>query len=543
MRKITIYYILVFLLLFAGCKKENTELNINKYMVYSVDDLGRRVKSMGYSDAKQIYDGVSILLYGKVSSVDSNTVLLSSDIVDISVYLGENEKLSCKEGDTIKVLGEVSLQDVICEDEEDKEELLNNTKNKESLVLEDMKTNEFSVETTILEENNTEKTTMDTDTYLQEIGVDISQISKGDAPIEYRVKSDDYKVKYTLEFNYLESISLANFEEYNYPIEFGKKIEIAPLLSDEELILKAKESIIKKYKEDMQRKIEESELTEKTRLNSMSINELVNYIKSGCDGKAIVEPSLNDYTVTPLTYFDIEGNKILGLTEEGKKLKVLVVPDMEVAEDTKLWDDIKESNCVEELVFTGRYFNEAKIKVAETEDERKKREYNNIPEPFEVKYSSSFKIKTAALRDCTSLRVVILPYGVDTISDYAFAGCTNLKYVKMPKEVFELGGHIFDGCTSLYSLIMPDRIHTSYNTEVLYNMSSLVNLVFTSNNATSAGLVDSDMYIFKGCTSLERVAVSNTLSFDKSRLDNVYSGLDDISFKFKEKSISILGDN
>lgn len=62
---------------------------------------------------------------------------------------------------------------------------------------------------------------------------------------------------------------------------------------------------------------------------------------------------------------------------------------------------------------------------------------------------SDMRIENDAFRDCTSLRRVQLPKGVELIGDYAFMGCTALEEVEMLESVRYMGRGVFFGCGKL----------------------------------------------------------------------------------------------
>lgn len=552
----------------TGCKDEEVESD-ERYNIFSVEDLGQAFKSTGLKDAQNDFNAIPISLLGTVTNIgEDGSFELSSDYVTIKVgittgdYATVFNDLKDKdfvEGIGVRVDGVLSNIDINCENSEDKSELMSEYEAENTTV--ETTTEATTAETTTAETTTAEttveittmiatetvtentstvtetptETTTSIDEYALSLGLDLEGIDETDAPLKYRIRSDNYDCTYTAELTNVTYVGLLT-EEYTQPLYELEAYDIPVELTAGELILYAKEDVIARREAAIRQAEIEQEEAEKARLNKMSISELQTYIKGGCDGSSIAEPNVDAYNASPLTCFVIQNNSIMGLSDEGKKLKTLVVPDMTIPDNTLLWDDLKEANCVETLIFKGRHFVETRVKTPETEAERKKREYNKLPEPYTIEYSSDFNVKTAALKGCTSLKVLALPYGINTIGSSAFADCTNLEYVKMPVEVFTLEGHIFDGCDKIISLIMPETIRQNYSTEVLYNMAGLKNLIFTSNDAASAGIVDEDMYMFKGCDSLERVAISNTTQFDRSRLENAYKGLDKISFKFTQKA-------
>ena len=80
------------------------------------------------------------------------------------------------------------------------------------------------------------------------------------------------------------------------------------------------------------------------------------------------------------------------------------------------------------------------------------------------------------------IRDLIIPAGVDSISDGAFFYCTGLTSVTIPNGVTSIGMLAFDGCSGLTSVMIP-------------------------NSVTSIG-----KYAFRGCSSLSSVTIPNSLT-------------------------------
>lgn len=387
------------------------------------------------------------------------------------------------------------------------------------------------------EESTTEETTQDSlEQEAKELGVDLSKVSVQEAPVVYRLRSDLVESSYNVKFTFISKLEEIDDETLNKiePRIDGKSYKIPELLTEEELLVEAKKKAIADKKNEAKIMEEKAEQAERDRLNSLSQADLETYIKQGSDGQTSAEPVLSSYEATPIKYFRVvNGNKLQGLTDTGKELKTIIVPENLVIEsDSELWDDLKSANKVEFLGFKGTYFTATKVYKEESVSERAKREYNGLPAPYTYSYASNFNIKSGALEGCTSLKVLVLPYGVNTIGSKAFSNCPNLNYVKMPERVFSLQDNIFENSNKIVSLIMPVQIIQNWSTEALYDMGGLKNLIFTSNTAPSAGVLDEDMYIFKGCNKLERVVLSPTVQFNRSLLDNSYKGLEKVNLKF-----------
>jgi len=64
----------------------------------------------------------------------------------------------------------------------------------------------------------------------------------------------------------------------------------------------------------------------------------------------------------------------------------------------------------------------------------------------------------AAFGHCTSLKYAIIPDSVTEIGYYAFFRCTGLESMDIPGSVTKIGKHAFTGCTSLESIYIPDSV-------------------------------------------------------------------------------------
>lgn len=86
-------------------------------------------------------------------------------------------------------------------------------------------------------------------------------------------------------------------------------------------------------------------------------------------------------------------------------------------------------------------------------------------------------------RNCKSLEYIFLPHGVDYLPKACFQGCSTLKTVKYNKYLpglsnglTSLGAYAFDGCTSLERLVLSDRIGGGDWTGLFRNCTSLKEL-------------------------------------------------------------------
>lgn len=575
----------------TGVGKEESE---TEDYSFTVEQLGKILKAG--DNTREELEHTDATIYGKISSLGENGLELEGSNITVAVDYTDNllEKGVPKKlevGKLVRIDGMIDTIELECDDEI-KKELENTTTTTTETTTETTMTttnatdtatdtdttttmtmttgkteeataNEVTTEQTSLiasaetkDEQGTkqsqsqsqsqegkEETTQDSlEQEAKELGVDLSKVSVQEAPIVYRLRSNLVESSYNVKFTFISKLEEVDDETLNKiePKIDGKSYKIPELLTEEELLVEAKKKAIEDKKNEAKIMEEKAEQAERDRLNSLSQADLETYIKQGSDGQTSAEPVLSSYEATPIKYFRVvNGNKLQGLTDTGKELKTIIVPENLVIEsDSELWDDLKSANKVEFLGFKGTYFTATKVYKEESISEKAKREYNGLPAPYTYSYASNFNIKSGALEGCTSLKVLVLPYGVHTVGSKAFSNCPNLNYVKMPERVFSLQDNIFENSNKIVSLIMPVQIIQNWSTEALYSMGGLKNLIFTSNTAPSAGVLDEDMYIYKGCNKLERVVLSPTVQFNRSLLDNSYKGLEKVNLKFTTTATS-----
>lgn len=579
----------------TGVGKEESE---TEDYSFTVEQLGKILKAG--DNTREELEHTDATIYGKISSLGENGLELEGSNITVAVDYTDNllEKGVPKKlevGKLVRIDGMIDTIELECDDEI-KKELENTTTTTTETTTETTMTttnatdtatdtdttttmtmtmttgkteeataNEVTTEQTSLiasaetkDEQGTkqsqsqsqsqsqegkEETTQDSlEQEAKELGVDLSKVSVQEAPVVYRLRSNLVESSYNVKFTFISKLEEIDDETLNKiePKIDGKGYKIPELLTEEDLLVEAKKKAIEDKKNEAKIMEEKAEQAERDRLNSLSQADLETYIKQGSDGQTSAEPVLSSYEATPIKYFRVvNGNKLQGLTDTGKELKTIIVPENLVIEsDSELWDDLKSANKVEFLGFKGTYFTATKVYKEESISEKAKREYNGLPAPYTYSYASNFNIKSGALEGCTSLKVLVLPYGVHTVGSKAFSNCPNLNYVKMPERVFSLQDNIFENSNKIVSLIMPVQIIQNWSTEALYSMGGLKNLIFTSNTAPSAGVLDEDMYIFKGCNKLERVVLSPTVQFNRSLLDNSYKGLEKVNLKFTTTATS-----
>ena len=106
---------------------------------------------------------------------------------------------------------------------------------------------------------------------------------------------------------------------------------------------------------------------------------------------------------------------------------------------------------------------------------------------------------------CTSLKEIVIPYGVDAIRYKMFYGCTNLTDISIPESVNKIDAYAFEKCESLVSIQLPNSI-TSIGLQAFGYCTKLEKMVLPEN----LELIESQLFL--GCTSLSEVVIPGNIS-------------------------------
>ncbi len=123
-----------------------------------------------------------------------------------------------------------------------------------------------------------------------------------------------------------------------------------------------------------------------------------------------------------------------------------------------------------------------------------------------VMYESHFA-STSQTNFAEYLEEIILPYGVSTVPNSAFAYCSNLKKVILPSSVMSIGSNAFSGCTALEEVINLNLVK-SIDASAFINTSAL-----TSVDISSATLLGENAFskTGSGMTSLANITLAEGL--------------------------------
>lgn len=128
---------------------------------------------------------------------------------------------------------------------------------------------------------------------------------------------------------------------------------------------------------------------------------------------------------------------------------------------------------------------------------------------------------------------VVIPDGVTSIGNYAFAYCKSLTDIVIPNSVTSIGDNAFRHCSSLSSLVIPESVvnlngnpfcrwdgelkclspYFIYDNKVLFNKDKSKIIAFRDKNTTSYVIPDSVTLIggsaFRHCSSLSSLDLSS----------------------------------
>ena len=135
-----------------------------------------------------------------------------------------------------------------------------------------------------------------------------------------------------------------------------------------------------------------------------------------------------------------------------------------------------------------------------------------------------------AFKGNTSLKGVVIAYGITSIGQEAFKDCTSLESIQFPNTLTTMSESSFYGCTALTSIKLPDSLISTGN-NVFGSCKNLKTVTFGENSKlknvdygafmdctslTSINLPSSvqliSMYAFKNCTSLSNIKIPDSVT-------------------------------
>lgn len=104
-----------------------------------------------------------------------------------------------------------------------------------------------------------------------------------------------------------------------------------------------------------------------------------------------------------------------------------------------------------------------------------------------------------------NVEVVVLPTSLTKIKEGAFSYCTNLEKITIPNTVTSIGSDTFSGCSSLKSIVLPSKLPT-LNSYTFSDCEDLESVTLPS------GLTSIGTYVFDNCRSLKSISIPKTVT-------------------------------
>ncbi len=139
--------------------------------------------------------------------------------------------------------------------------------------------------------------------------------------------------------------------------------------------------------------------------------------------------------------------------------------------------------------------------------------------------------KTPMYLSRSSLSIVSLPTGIETVPSAILKDCVGMLSITIPSTVTVIGGHAFAGCSSLASITIPDSVTTIQHSAFL-DCSGLQTLSLGSSVNTIEGSV------FCGCTGLTQVTLPSSITSVGTYAFNGCSSLENVTATVGEDGTS-----
>ena len=154
-------------------------------------------------------------------------------------------------------------------------------------------------------------------------------------------------------------------------------------------------------------------------------------------------------------------------------------------------------------------FEYAPLNETEAEITRCNIAYGEIEIPSEIGGYTVAAIADSAFENCHGLTgEVVIPEGVKTIGNSAFAGCWNLNSVVLPDSIESLGSMAFSSCYRLKSIDLGGLKEIPYM--AFAYCRSLDSVTLPESCALVGGMA------FENCTNLSRILVTGETRFSVS---------------------------
>lgn len=105
--------------------------------------------------------------------------------------------------------------------------------------------------------------------------------------------------------------------------------------------------------------------------------------------------------------------------------------------------------------------------------------------------SKELYVNMYAFADCTSLKEVIIPNGVNTLRDYVFKNCISIEMIDLPESIVFIGGGCFENCSSLETILFPTK-------EILIGENAFHNTIWLDNYEGDYVIINHTLILYRG---------------------------------------------
>lgn len=194
---------------------------------------------------------------------------------------------------------------------------------------------------------------------------------------------------------------------------------------------------------------------------------------------------------TPDDLFIWSGTTITGLTDSGKQLTRIVIPEKCTRIAHRAFDSctnitsIKIPDSVTNIEWEAFYGCTGLRQVT-------------IPEGVTAITGGLFK-------ECSGLEEVTIPSSVRTIEKGAFMSCSSLKSLNIPEGVRSIGRYVFQGCQNLKTVTLPSSL-TSIDEFAFYSCRGIQSIEIPN------GVTDIRNHAFSCCINIESISLPSSIT-------------------------------
>lgn len=155
------------------------------------------------------------------------------------------------------------------------------------------------------------------------------------------------------------------------------------------------------------------------------------------------------------------------------------------------------------------------------------------------------RIGSYAFHNCTSLTHLTLPEGITRIETNTFLGCINLEELTIPKSVIAIDKDAFKECYKLISLYFDEGSPFSLSEGVIYNLDHTILIYYLPSNLALSyeiipGVITIGQWAFTGNDSLTSITIGNDVTTIDDFAFHRTISLVDVTI---ESSVEVIGHN